>query len=158
MNIEQIKNDGRVLLEASAQCVTPTMAGFLRGRADEMLHVVKAWNCALELELDEATLDIVSASALDPGVFIVWPDYGRGQVKRISRDGMGINVVWFDDAVEPEFGFELPQWVNVLGPTSPVVVCLPPARRATPQMAEDDTSEPGDEVPRTGDNYGVGAT
>jgi hypothetical protein len=117
VNREQLEVQRTVLLTAAKASPLGLYAGPLRNQANEIERVLRAANEAEQEGIEH--MEFVVAGALSQGVEIFWPNLGTGRILRLSRvagDVSGIYVEWAALA---------PDWVNVQGSSSPVLVVIP---------------------------------
>lgn len=101
-------------LEAAAEASTfPVVGGRLRRMAQEWK---KAGEAATEAVAYGATVELVFAGSLEPGLDLWLIDAGKAPITRVARGGEGILV-----RRQTEYGSD-PEWLNPISPSTPYIL------------------------------------
>lgn len=119
MNRDTLAAQRLVLRGAANASPLALYAGPLRHQAAEIERVLRAANQAEGDDIEVDDLEFVVAGALSPGVRLYWPNLGPGTLLRCSYTGRDVTGLWV------EFDGGPPEWANVNGSASPVLVLRP---------------------------------
>lgn len=108
---DRVAEQGRALAACADASPMALYSGMLAGMADELKLAAKALRECSGDGIDGA--ELTSAGALRAGCKLYWAGRGPGKVVRTANGYTGIFVEW---------DMDVPDWVNVLGPGTPVVV------------------------------------